>query len=82
MAGVRHRCRCGARRPGEWTHPPVDTEGPDELGLPVVVRRFVKAIENDGEVPVSPADGRHVLAIVLGAYQSGQSGEVVEVNKP
>ena len=51
---------------GEWTHPPVETEGPDELGLPVAVRRFVEAIENDGEVPVSAADGRHVLAIVLG----------------
>ena len=67
---------------GEWTHPPVDTEGPDELGLPVAVRRFVEAIENDGEVPVSGAEGRHVLAIVLAAYQSGQSGEVVEVDKP
>ena len=66
---------------GEWTHPPVETEGPDELGLPVAVRRFVEAIENDGEVPVSAAEGRHVLAIVLGAYQSGQSGEVVEVDK-
>jgi len=67
---------------GEWTHPSVDTEGPDELGLPVAVRRFVEAIENDGEVPVSAAEGRHVLAIILAAYQSGQSGEVVEVNKP
>ena len=67
---------------GEWTHPPVEAEGPDELGLPVAVRRFVEAIENDGEVPVSPAEGRHVLAIVLGAYQSGQSGEVVEVDQP
>ncbi len=67
---------------GEWTHPPVAAEGPDELGLPVAVRRFVEAIENDGEVPVSPAEGRHVLAIVLGAYQSGQSGEVVEVDQP
>ena len=66
---------------GEWTHPPVKTEGPDELGLPVAVRRFVEAIENDGKVPVSAAEGRHVLAIVLGAYQSGQSGEVVEVDK-
>ena len=67
---------------GEWTHPPVDAEGPDELGLPVAVRRFVEAIENDGEVPVSAAEGRHVLAVILGAYQSGQSGEVVEVDKP
>ena len=33
------------------------------------------------EVPVSAAEGRHVLAIVLAAYQSGQSGEVVEVDK-
>ena len=67
---------------GEWTHPPVDTEGPDELGLPVAVRRFVEAIENDEQVPVTAAEGRHVLAIVLGAYESGQSGEVVEVDKP
>ena len=67
---------------GEWTQPPVDTKGPDELGLPVAVRRFVEAIENDGEVPVSAAEGRHVLAIVLAAYQSGQSGESVEVDKP
>ena len=66
---------------GEWTHPPVDTEGPDELGLPVAVRQFVEAIENNGEVPVSAAEGRHVLAIVLAAYRSGQSGEVVEVDK-
>jgi UDP-N-acetylglucosamine 3-dehydrogenase len=64
---------------GEWTHPAVETEGPDELGFPVVVRRFVDAIENDGEVPVSGADGRHVLAIVLAAYQSGKSGQSVEV---
>ena len=55
--------------------------GPDELGLPVAVRRFVEAIENDGEVPVSPAEGRHVLAIIEAAYRSGQSGESVEVDK-
>lgn len=67
---------------GEWTHPPVDREGRDELGLPVAVRRFVEAIETDGAVPVSAAEGRHVLAIVLAAYQSGQSGSVVEVDKP
>ena len=65
---------------GEWTHPPVDAEGPDELGLPVAVRRFVEAIENDGAVPVSAAEGRHVLAIVVAAYQSGESGESVEVD--
>ena len=80
--GVRHLCRCVRKETGEWTHPPVDAEGPDELGLPVAVRRFVEAIENDGEVPVSAAEGRHVLAVILGAYQSGQSGEVVEVDKP
>ena len=65
---------------GEWTHPPVDAEGPDELGLPVAVRRFVEAIENDGAVPVSATEGRHVLAIVVAAYQSGESGESVEVD--
>ncbi|MCZ6677448.1 MAG: Gfo/Idh/MocA family oxidoreductase [Candidatus Poribacteria bacterium] len=65
---------------GEWTQPPVDAEGPDELGFPVVVRHFVDAVENDGAVPVSAADGRHVLAIVLAAYESGRSGESVEVD--
>ncbi len=65
---------------GEWTKPSVDSEGPDELGLPVAVRRFVDAIENDGAVPVTAAEGRHVLAIVLAAYRSGESKEVVEVD--
>ena len=66
---------------GKWTNPTVDSEGPDELGFPTTVRRFVDAIENDGTVPVSAAEGRHVLAIVLAAYQSGKSGQAVEVDK-
>ena len=90
ILGTEGQIRFGGEAPvsvwrketGEWTHPPVDTEGPDELGLPVAVRRFVEAIETDGEVPVSAAEGRHVLAIVLAAYRSGQSGEVVEVDRP
>ncbi len=89
ILGTEGQIRFGGEAPvsvwrkgtGEWTHPPVDTEGPDELGLPVAVRRFVEAIENDREVPVSAAEGRHVLAIVLAAYRSGQNGEVVEVDK-
>ena len=64
---------------GEWTQPPVDSEGPDELGFPLVVRHFLDAIENDGEVPVSGAYGRHILAIILAAYESGRAGEPVEV---
>ena len=68
------------RETGEWTHPPVDAEGRDELGFPLVVRHFVDAIENDGAVPVSAADGRHVLAIVLAAYESGRSGKAVELS--
>ena len=68
------------RATGEWMHPPVDAEGRDELGFPLVVRHFVDAIENDGEVPVSAADGRHVLAIVLAAYESGRSGKAVDLS--
>ena len=68
------------RETGEWTHPPVEAEGRDELGFPLVVRHFVDAIENDGAVPVSTADGRHVLAIVLAAYESGRSGKAVELS--
>ena len=89
ILGTEGQIRFGGEAPvsvwrkgtGEWTHPPVDTEGPDELGLPVAVRCFVEAIENDREVPVPAAEGRHVLAIVLAAYRSGQNGEVVEVDK-
>ena len=89
ILGTEGQIRFGGEAPvsvwrketGAWTYPPVEAEGPDELGLPVAVRRFVEAIETDGEVPVSAAEGRHVLAIVLGAYRSGQSGEVVEVDK-
>ena len=89
ILGTEGQIRFGGEAPvsvwrkgtGEWTYPPVEAEGPDELGLPVAVRRFVEAIENDGEVPVSATEGRHVLAIVLGAYRSGQNGEVVEVDK-
>ena len=58
----------------------MEAEGPDELGFPVVVRHFVDAIENNGEVPVSGAEGRHILAIVLAAYESGKSGQSVEVD--
>ena len=63
----------------QWTQMQVDPEGPDELGFPMAVYRFIDAIENDAEVPVSGPDGRHVLEIVLAAYQSGKSGESVEV---
>ena len=88
ILGTEGQIRFGGEAPvavwrketGEWTHPPVDTEGPDELGLPVAVRGFVDAIENDGPVPVSAAEGRHVVAIIAAAYQSGQSGESVEVD--
>ena len=64
---------------GQWTQPPVDVEGPDELGFPSMVRGFVDAIESDGTVPVSAANARHVLAVVLAAYQSGRNGQSVEV---
>jgi predicted dehydrogenase len=65
---------------GEWTQPPVDAEGPDELGFPLVVRHFVDAVENDEAVPVSGTEARHILAIILAAYESGRSGEAVEVD--
>jgi len=67
------------RNSGEWRQPELDVEGPDELGFPTVVQQFVEAVENGGEVPVSGAEARHVLAIILAAYESGRSGEPVEV---
>ena len=67
------------RETGVWTQPPVEVEGPDELGFPLVVRHFVEAIANGGDVPVSGAEARHILAIVLAAYESGKTGKPVEV---
>ena len=68
------------REAGDWAQPPVDPEGPDEVGFPLVVQRFVDAILSGGEVPVTGADARHILAIVLAAYESGRTGEPVEVD--
>jgi myo-inositol 2-dehydrogenase/D-chiro-inositol 1-dehydrogenase len=68
-----------SRETGEWTQPPVDPEGRDELGFPLVVERFLDAIQTGGDVPVSGDDARHILAIVLAAYESGRTGEPVEV---
>lgn len=67
------------RDSGEWAQPELAQEGPDELGFPTVVQRFVEAVENGGEVPVSGAAARHALAIILAAYESGKTGEPVEI---
>ena len=63
----------------EWTTPAVEREPPDRLGFPVLVERFVAAIEEDGPVPVTAAESRHTLAAVLAAYESGRTGQPVEV---
>lgn len=64
---------------GEWTTPAVEKEGRDELGFPTLVRRFVEAIANDGPVPVPAEESRHTLAVVLAAYESGRTGQPVDV---
>lgn len=61
-----------------WKTPPVAKEGPDELGFPILVREFLKAIATDGPVPVSGEDSRHVLSVILSAYESGETGLPVE----
>ncbi|MBV7331060.1 Gfo/Idh/MocA family oxidoreductase [Chloroflexi bacterium TSY] len=65
---------------GEWAYPTVQKEGRDELGFPVLVREFVKAIETDGPVPVTGEASRHALSVVLCAYESGKSGQPIDVS--
>ena len=64
---------------GDWIQVPVAAEGPDELGFPQLVRDFVQALEENGPPLVTGANSRHVLAIVLAAYQSGRTGAPVDV---
>ena len=63
----------------EWQVVPVREEAPDELGFPQVVAAFVAAVEHDTDVPVTAAESRHVLAAVAAAYESGRSGQPVDV---
>lgn len=64
---------------GTWDTPPVETEPPDRLGFPQLVEKFLTAIETDGPVPVTAESSRHVLAAVLAAYESGRTGQAVDV---
>ncbi len=81
------RIEFGAEKPyslwtqaqAEWSSPEVEKEGRDELGFPTLVRRFVQAIEEDRPVPVAAEESRHTLAVVLAAYESGRTGQPVDV---
>lgn len=63
----------------DWRTLTVPPEGPDELGFSVIVDRFLRAIETDGPVPVTGEESRHILSIVLSAYESGRTGQPVDV---
>ncbi|NKB67779.1 MAG: hypothetical protein GKR89_12015 [Candidatus Latescibacteria bacterium] len=65
---------------GSWSHPAVKTEGPDELGFPQLVRDFIQVLEGGGTPQITGTASRHVLAIVLAAYESGRTGAPVEVS--
>ncbi len=62
-----------------WAPVPVREEQPDELGFPPLVEAFVQAVLNDGPVPVTAAESRHVLAAVTAAYESGRTGQPVDL---
>jgi UDP-N-acetylglucosamine 3-dehydrogenase len=65
---------------GEWIDLPAPAEGPDEMGFPTLVEAFVRSIETDGPIPVAPEQGRHALAVVLAAYESGRTGQPVTLS--
>jgi predicted dehydrogenase len=77
--GKEHPLSLWRHSEAEWATPSVEREPPDRLGFPVLVERFVTAIEKDGPVPVTAAESRHILAAVLAAYESGRTGQPVEV---
>ncbi len=62
-----------------WQPVPVRDEAPDELGFPPLVTAFIEAVQKDGPVPVTAAESRHVLAAVAAAYESGRTGQPVDV---
>jgi UDP-N-acetylglucosamine 3-dehydrogenase len=62
-----------------WQPVAVREEAPDALGFPPLVAAFVDAVQNDGPVPVTAAESRHVLAAVAAAYESGRTGQPVDV---
>jgi len=64
---------------GEWRDVPVAQEGPDEVGFPPLVDRFLTALQTGGPVPVPGEDSREILAIVEAAYESGRTRQVVEI---
>lgn len=68
------------RDTGQWSEVPVRDEQPDELGFPPLVAAFVNAITTDGDVPVRAEESRHVLAAVTAAYESGRTGQPVDVD--
>jgi predicted dehydrogenase len=77
--GGEHPVRLWRQATEKWENVAVGDEGRDELGFPQLVAAFVQAIVDDGPVPVTAADSRHVLAAVAAAYESGRTGRPVDV---
>jgi UDP-N-acetylglucosamine 3-dehydrogenase len=62
-----------------WSETKVGAEGHDEVGFPPLAEAFITAIEDDSPVPVPPEASRDVLAIVRAAYESGETGQPVNI---
>ncbi|HEX2326331.1 MAG TPA: Gfo/Idh/MocA family oxidoreductase [Chloroflexota bacterium] len=60
--------------PGEWQDVPLPTLGDSRT---LLLEDYVRALQEGREPPVSGADGKACLAIVLGAYESAASGRSV-----
>ena len=81
------RVQFGAEKPyalwtnhtSEWSTPAVEMEGPDDLGFSALVKRFIQAIAEGDAVPVAAEESRHTLAVVQAAYESGKTGQPVDV---
>jgi predicted dehydrogenase len=87
--GSRGQLRVGGESPlriyshdrGRWEEVDVEEEGHDELGFPPLVQEFLDAINDDTDVPeaMTAAASRQTLAVVVAAYESGRSGQPVEL---
>ncbi len=88
--GSRGQLRVGGESPlrlwshdrGQWEDVEVEVEGPDELGFPPLVQEFLDAIGANTDLPeaMTASASRQALAVVVAAYESGNSGQPVDLS--
>jgi myo-inositol 2-dehydrogenase/D-chiro-inositol 1-dehydrogenase len=76
-----NQVRVARKNSGQWetVYDIKTVENPRQKAFSDEVRDFISCIVNNTEPPVTGADGRAAVEIVLAAYHSGQTGESVKL---